>query len=552
MHEHEMPALQMAKRTAKAMATVAEATSRKLNARRRDPEKDQSGDMFPGSSVLARTPKRVADAPFKLSDIKHDAPKDDMDGVPSVDQTQDDLRKAESLEKIGVPRNLALGAVVEQDKENRDKVKAEAIDASLSPREKRMKIRAEKARAEAKRAAMEAMKEAKEAAEMKMAAARLAVMSNENAIAAREAGLDKLVAMTGPGTGASGASGGTGASGASGATGAEERLVEARQKAFAKAQRVSKKNALIAEKLENRTTGHSGSVMGGDVKTPVNMNLADDMAARVQKTVREKVRERAMENRLKVLEMAIATGQSVTGMTGPIETGSTGSTAASGSTGASASTGPTRHGTMTTGSTGASGMSGMTGPQAASMAEGGILVLKHGASGPTAVTGPTGMSAVRQQLRKHVKKDCIVSEWSEWGNCSRQCGAGQQKRHRIAVVQPTLGRPVCPALVESRPCDFGPCNEQQCKTTKWSAWSECSRPCDGGWQKRTRKLLLKDAICEKHMSEIRKCNTKHCTLHKAVKILKQAVDTLKGAFPEPPRIFEDHHVKALRAVGAHD
>ncbi|XP_068083868.1 thrombospondin type-1 domain-containing protein 7B [Anabrus simplex] len=65
--------------------------------------------------------------------------------------------------------------------------------------------------------------------------------------------------------------------------------------------------------------------------------------------------------------------------------------------------------------------------------------------------------------------DCVLSEWSPWGECSTTCGPGMHNRTR-QVIRPSLnsGRP-CGALEEFKVC------VTPCETFQWVAggWSEC-------------------------------------------------------------------------------
>jgi hypothetical protein len=47
--------------------------------------------------------------------------------------------------------------------------------------------------------------------------------------------------------------------------------------------------------------------------------------------------------------------------------------------------------------------------------------------------------------------DCIVSDWSEWTNCTASCGLGEKRRFRSVIKEPRKGF-VCPALTEVKWC----------------------------------------------------------------------------------------------------
>jgi hypothetical protein len=108
--------------------------------------------------------------------------------------------------------------------------------------------------------------------------------------------------------------------------------------------------------------------------------------------------------------------------------------------------------------------------------------------------------------------DCKVSGWSEWGDCSKACGTGVAQRSRMIEKAPKYGGKVCPPLTEKRKCKTQPC-AVHCRTSDWAAWSSCSKKCGGGSMKRMRTITVKP----KHngrgcgiLHEERKCNTAAC------------------------------------------
>lgn len=89
--------------------------------------------------------------------------------------------------------------------------------------------------------------------------------------------------------------------------------------------------------------------------------------------------------------------------------------------------------------------------------------------------------------------DCEVSEWLEWGSCSKACGGGTASRTRKVTAQVKDGGKKCPATEQRRSCNIGSCSDE-CKLKEWTAWSSCSRRCKfssttaAGRQVRTRAI----------------------------------------------------------------
>jgi len=110
--------------------------------------------------------------------------------------------------------------------------------------------------------------------------------------------------------------------------------------------------------------------------------------------------------------------------------------------------------------------------------------------------------------------DCEVGEWSEWGNCNVLCGGGLQERTRKIIVDPKYGGRECPVLSETQQCNTQPC-PVNCEVGNWSDWDNCSEDCDGGIQKRTREIVKDVAYggetCPP-LSETQICNTQPCVI----------------------------------------
>lgn len=71
------------------------------------------------------------------------------------------------------------------------------------------------------------------------------------------------------------------------------------------------------------------------------------------------------------------------------------------------------------------------------------------------------------------------------------------------------GGKACPPLKEKRRCNQDPC-PIQCRVSKWSDWSDCSKSCGtGGKRQRIRNVLVKGVNCPK-LVELKPCDKKPC------------------------------------------
>merc|ERR1719183_3473890 len=88
--------------------------------------------------------------------------------------------------------------------------------------------------------------------------------------------------------------------------------------------------------------------------------------------------------------------------------------------------------------------------------------------------------------------DCVYEpDWSEWGECSNECGGGLKQKSRAIKVRDEFNGEPCGATQASMTCNEGAC-DVDCKLSEWTQWTECSKMCGGGLQTRT-KLVLEEA-----------------------------------------------------------
>lgn len=112
--------------------------------------------------------------------------------------------------------------------------------------------------------------------------------------------------------------------------------------------------------------------------------------------------------------------------------------------------------------------------------------------------------------------DCVLGDWTPWGECSERCGGGVRLRRRPVLVAAQHGGAACPTpLEESRPCNQSPC-PVDCELGDWGAWGECSKLCGGGQRTRARPMLVQPQAsgepCEPSL-ETEVCNVEECNVN---------------------------------------
>jgi len=116
-------------------------------------------------------------------------------------------------------------------------------------------------------------------------------------------------------------------------------------------------------------------------------------------------------------------------------------------------------------------------------------------------------------LQPEALRDCEVSPWSPAESCSQECGGGVQRLIRTVVTPNGEHGMPCPALETQRACNVQSC-PLDCKVTEWTAWTQCSALCGGGTRSRDRKVLQMaqhgGQICPGENGISEACNTKPC------------------------------------------
>jgi hypothetical protein len=79
-----------------------------------------------------------------------------------------------------------------------------------------------------------------------------------------------------------------------------------------------------------------------------------------------------------------------------------------------------------------------------------LMMSKKSDTTPTPTSTPTSTPSINNV-------DCTVSDWSNWGQCSQECGGGVQSRTRTILTQQSGSGQPCPSLSEEQAC-----NTQEC------------------------------------------------------------------------------------------
>lgn len=113
-----------------------------------------------------------------------------------------------------------------------------------------------------------------------------------------------------------------------------------------------------------------------------------------------------------------------------------------------------------------------------------------------------------------IATDCVVGQWAAWTGCDSD-SPYQKRRERQVQTPPVAGGQCDYDLVQLLACPTIDHPPQECLMSDWGAWSKCSDPCGGGQQKRHRtesRPPSNGGYCPASaLREIQPCNTKTCT-----------------------------------------
>merc|ERR1712079_104572 len=106
---------------------------------------------------------------------------------------------------------------------------------------------------------------------------------------------------------------------------------------------------------------------------------------------------------------------------------------------------------------------------------------------------------IKDNMEKPVTVDCDWTSWSDWSSCSQTCGAGvREKSRQVKTTAQNDGSPInlrfgSPCWGSARQTES--CNIQECPVDcLWSDWTKsggCTKTCGGGFQYFERTMLVK-------------------------------------------------------------
>merc|ERR1712062_340302 len=129
---------------------------------------------------------------------------------------------------------------------------------------------------------------------------------------------------------------------------------------------------------------------------------------------------------------------------------------------------------------------------------------------------------IKDNMEKPVTVDCDWTSWSDWSSCSKTCGAGVRERSRqVKTTAQNDGSPInlrfgSPCSGSARQTES--CNIQECPVDcLWSDWTKsggCTKTCGGGFQYFERTMLVKSQnggkSCTGSSLKRENCNDHNC------------------------------------------
>jgi len=118
--------------------------------------------------------------------------------------------------------------------------------------------------------------------------------------------------------------------------------------------------------------------------------------------------------------------------------------------------------------------------------------------------------------RKDCPINCMTSEWEGWGSCTSTCGGGNRQRSKRVLVSMQYKGDQCGSVNEGENCNVDAC-DADCVLGEWSKWGQCSQQCNSGYRRRRKAIVVPKrgaGKCPSQYSRIRQetrsCNRRVC------------------------------------------
>ena len=89
---------------------------------------------------------------------------------------------------------------------------------------------------------------------------------------------------------------------------------------------------------------------------------------------------------------------------------------------------------------------------------------------------PTSVESRSSGTWRRSTTQCTVTQWTQFSECSQQCGGGNRTRSRSVKVIPSKGAAPCPFLNETQSCNLAPC-----EYSRYSIMGMAPLQQDTGW-----------------------------------------------------------------------
>merc|ERR1719412_835969 len=74
------------------------------------------------------------------------------------------------------------------------------------------------------------------------------------------------------------------------------------------------------------------------------------------------------------------------------------------------------------------------------------------------VKNTQNMEREKKCKQKKCPVDCLMSAWSGWSKCTKDCESGVEAKTRSVLTKPKNGGKGCDSVQEERPCNTGSCD----------------------------------------------------------------------------------------------